>query len=234
MTNSSKVAIILMGPSGIGKGTQAFRLIQRFPNLIHFDTGQEIKKRVDDSAFSTDPKVSEQREVYYRGDLNDTVWVAELVCERIRSYAENGKGVVLSGSPRKLYEAQQVGPLLQELFDPRVLLIKLNAADETVKTRMRSRLVCNNASCGFPATKELAALPCPQCGEGWLTPKTLDSKEGIQKRIQWFYKETIPAISHLYLLGIPSVDVDGEGREEEVFGRILAAIKEKLIVIGSN
>lgn len=221
-------AIVLMGLSGAGKGTQAFRLAQHLPNFVHFDTGQEIKRRVDDPTFSGDPKAAEQREVYYRGELNDVGWVSRLVCEVIRTYASRGKGVVLSGSPRTVYEAKQVGPLLKEVFGPLAVIVKINVPEDAVRQRMTNRAVCDNSRCGFPSTKELVATLCPQCSKGKLIPKSLDSAEGMTKRIQWYYTETLPAISHLCLLGIPLVDIDGEGEEEEVFSRILASIEENL------
>ncbi|OGC55649.1 hypothetical protein A2797_01115 [candidate division WWE3 bacterium RIFCSPHIGHO2_01_FULL_48_15] len=224
----AKAAIVLMGPSGVGKGTQAFRLTKCFPGFIHFDTGQEIKKRVDDLAFALDPNVTKQREIYYRGDLNDTRWATALVCEKIKAYALEGFGIILSGSPRTVYEAEQIGPLVKEIFGQNVLIIKINVSEDAVRQRMASRVVCNNAFCGFPSTKEQIARLCPQCGKGKLAPKSLDSEEAIRRRIAWFYTQTIPALSNLYLLGIPLVEVDGEGDEERVFSQILVAIEENL------
>jgi len=214
-------AILLMGINGIGKGTQAFRLVKHLPNFVHFDTGHEIKKRVDDPAFANDPKVVEQKEVYYRGDPNDTVWVADLVCEQIKNYAAEGKGIILSGSPRKLYEASRVGPLLLELFGPRTLIIKLNGTEEVARERMLSRLVCTNSLCGFTIRKELLLEVCPECGAEKFAPKDLDSEDKIKHRISWYHTQTLPAMAHLYLLGIPITDVDGEKEEEEVFQQVL-------------
>lgn len=218
---TEKAAILLMGINGIGKGTQAFRLNKHLPNFVHFDTGHEIKRRVDDPNFADNPKVKEQREAYYRGDPNDTVWVADLVCERIRAIADQGKGIILSGSPRKLYEAQRVGPLLLELFGSRVLIIKLNGTGKTARERMLNRLVCTNSLCGFSARKSDPPESCPECGTADFAPKALDSEQMITYRIGWYHTQTIPALLHLYLLGVPIEDVDGEGEEEEVFGQVL-------------
>lgn len=224
----TKAGIVLVGPSGVGKGTQAFRLTHNFPDLVHIDTGQEIKRRVDDPLFSQDPKVEAQRVVYYRGDLNDTYWVTDLICERINACAREGHGVVLSGSPRTIYEAKQIGPLLTEVFPKRVLVIRINVSEVVIRQRMASRVVCDNTLCGFPETKDSIALLCTQCGKGKFVPKSLDSEEGMRRRISWFYEQTVPAISHLSSLGIPVVEVDGEGDEEEVFFKILTAIEKIL------
>lgn len=88
-----KGAILLMGLPGVGKGTQAFNLIGSFPNFVHVDTGAEIYRRIHDPTFASDPTVQKQREIYEAGLLNDPRWVANLVVERIHTYASQGKGL---------------------------------------------------------------------------------------------------------------------------------------------
>jgi len=222
-----KAAIVLMGLPGVGKGTQAFKLINRFPNFTHLDTGQEIKRRVDDPAFAHDPKVGRQRQVYYRGDPNDTVWVTGLISERIRSSAAEGKGVVLSGSPRKIYEAKRLGPLLKEIYRTQVLVIKLKALEETVRERMLRRLVCDNPLCAFPAVRGKAPPLCPQCGEGKFSPKKLDSEEGISHRIGWYHSETVPGLEYLRALGPSVATLNAQDGEEEVFLRVVELAEER-------
>src|SRR3990172_12149992 len=128
-------AILLMGLPGAGKGTQAFRLAERL-EYAHFDTGAEIYRRVSDPHFANDPLVQEQKELYFGGKLNTPEWVAGLVSERIRFYSERGQGIIFSGSPRSLYEAEAVLPLLEECYGrERILLAEIGGSPETARKR---------------------------------------------------------------------------------------------------
>lgn len=223
----AKIAILLMGPPGVGKGTQAFHLRRRISGLVHFDTGQEIKRRIDDPAFSSDPIIAREREAYYSHNPNDTKWVADLVCERIRAYAKEGKGIILSGSPRMVHEAERVGAVLWEHYWPKVYLFFLKAGEskeeegKIAKERALNRLVCENPLCGFPTAEKMAPEVCPECNLGKFMRKTLDSEEGISKRLSWYRSDTLPAMQYLESLGILKREINAEQTEEEILMDIL-------------
>jgi len=219
-----------MGLPGAGKGTQAFKLIERFPNFVHFDTGAEIYRRINDPAYASDPVVQRQKKLYNEGLLNDPQWVADLIVERIRHYGAQGKGIVFSGSPRTLYEAQVLMPLLFEIYgEDRTLVILLSVREETARQRAFDRLVCSNSRCRYPTTRKHLGEPCPKCGrkltddrttEGWKITKT-------DERFKEFRERTLPALAHLLSFGIAEV-IDAEGTREDVFAKILEAIGRRL------
>lgn len=226
-----KAAILLMGLPGAGKGTQAFRITERFPNFVHFDTGGEIYRRITDPAYQDDPVVQEQKEVYFAGKLNDPKWVSELVAERIRFYSEENKGIIFSGSPRTLFEAKQIAPILFESYGKdRVLVLVLGIAQETALSRSLNRLVCGNKTCRYPTAKEMAGKPCPSCSQ--ILPEGEQEEESwkteqIQTRFNEYRERTVPALEYLLSFEIAEM-LDGELPLEEVSAHVFEAIERRL------
>lgn len=228
-----KGAILLMGLPSIGKGTQALKLVERFPDFAHFDTGGEIYRRINDPAFAGDPNVQEQKKIYESGILEDPQWVAKLVAERIRFYTREGKGIVFSGSPRTPYEAETIAPILFEAYGrDHVLVLVLSASEKTAAKRSRNRLVCSNRGCRYPTTKEHAGERCPQCGEKLPTAEEQKGEEWkvatLETRLKEFRERTLPALEYLLSLGIATEVIDAEKPPKEIFVDVLAAVERRL------
>lgn len=230
-------AVLLMGLPGIGKGTQALKLVERFPNLVHFDTGGEIYRRLYDPTFTSDPRVQELKGIYEAGILvsgRDPQWVANLVIERIHFYAEQRKGLVFSGSPRTLPEAKTIVPLLLKTYGrERVLVIILSASKKTVRGRSLNRLVCNNKECRYPTTKEHGGERCPQCGKR--LPAATEQKgeewkvSTLETRFKEFEERTLPAIEYLLSLGLATETIDAERPPDEIFVDVLKVVERRLV-----
>jgi len=225
-------AILLMGLPGAGKGTQAFRLAAQFPNFVHFDTGGEIYRRVSDPHFAADPLVQEQKEIYFGGKLNTPEWVAGLVAERIHFYSDKNQGVIFSGSPRTLYEAEAILPILEECYGrERILVIEMKVSPETARERSLNRITCTKKGCRYPAHRSQGGKPCPNCGQ--LLPES-----GTQADEQWkiaqmgtrlkeYEERTKPALKFLKY-ELAHVHVNAEIDEESVFAKVLEAVKRNL------
>lgn len=230
-----RAAIILMGLPGVGKGTHAFHLAQHLPTFLHFDTGAEIYRRINDPAFASDQKVQEQKKIYEAGLLvsgTDPQWVADLVTERILFYAKRGKGLIFSGSPRTLGEAKIILPLLFEIYGKgRVLVLFLSAPRETARERSLDRLVCPNRECRYPTTKAHSGELCPQCGTRFPSLKEQKSEawkvSKIETRFKEFHERTLPVLDYLHSLGLVKVIAAG-GLEKEVSKRIMETVKQRL------
>ncbi len=226
-----KAAILLMGLPGAGKGTQAFRIMERFPNFVHFDTGGEIYRRITDPSYENDPVVQEQNELYFAGKLNDPKWVSELVGERISFYSEAEKGIIFSGSPRTLFESKQIAPILFKSYGrDRVLVLVLGIAQETALSRSLNRLVCTNKTCRYPTTKDMAGKPCPTCSQ--VLPEGEQAEEAwkteqIETRFNEYQERTVPALEYLLSFEIAEM-IDGELSQEEVSARVFEAVKRRL------
>ena len=223
-------AILLMGPPAAGKGTQAFKLASEL-GFVHFDTGGEIYRRVTDPYFENDPIVSKQKKVYFDGFLNDPQWVADLVSERVRTYKEMGKGLVFSGSPRTLYEAETVMPILFDAFGKgRVLVVEFGVSLDTARKRSLERISCTNRACRYPTYKKNAGRPCPVCGTPLPseTPKDEEWKVSqLATRFKEYEERTGPAIQYIETLGILH-KIDGEVPESRVFAQIKKLVKDYL------
>src|ERR1051325_4520026 len=99
-----KKAIILYGPPGGGKGTQSQLLVRKF-DLINFDTGSHIEAIVHDPLNKKNKLIQAERTLFDTGKLNTPSWVLQMVKENVARIADLGFGVILSGSPRTMYEA---------------------------------------------------------------------------------------------------------------------------------
>lgn len=230
-----KAAIIFMGLPGSGKGTQALKFVERFPSFAHFDTGGEIYQRLYDPIFADDPEIQELKGVYEAGILLSGYkpeWVAELVNERIRFYAKQGKGIIFSGSPRTLPEAKAITPLLFEVYGKdRVLVLVLSTSEETIKKRSLNRLVCSNPKCRYPTTKEHGGERCPQCGEKFPAAEEQKGEEWkvtkLETRLKEFRERTLPALKYLLSLGVATEAIDAERPPDEIFVDVLQAVERR-------
>jgi len=226
-----KAAVLFMGLPGAGKGTQAFRLTELFPDFVHFDTGGEIYRRITDPRFEGDEMVQQQKEIYFAGVLNDPQWVADLVAERIRTYSAQDRGLVFSGSPRTLYEAKAVAPILFDAYGKdRVAVLALEVSEETARERSLGRISCTDKTCRFPTTRDMAGKPCPVCGAALPTGDQKDEEWKISQlstRFAEYRERTVPAVEYLRSLGLVE-EIDGEMTPEEVSSAVLEVLEKRL------
>jgi len=194
-------AIFLMGLPGGGKDTQAFRFIKQFPNWVHVDTGGEIYRRITDPAFAEDTYVKQQIALYNAGALNDPLWVTKLIAERIQFYASQEKGIIFSGSPRTLYEAQNLSLVLEKAFGHRqILILEVAVLEETARKRSLDRITCGDKLCRYTTTKDMLGLPCPNCKRTFLKEDQKDDEwkvKELPKRFEEFYARTVPALKFM-------------------------------------
>ena len=108
-----KIAIMLFGPPGSGKGTQANLLASKF-NLIHFDSGKFLESVVHDQVRQKEAIIRRERELFDAGKLNSPSFVFREIAHRAEKFAESDLGIVFSGSPRTMHEAEKLVPLLKE------------------------------------------------------------------------------------------------------------------------
>jgi len=183
--------IILLGPPGAGKGTQAIKLSQRL-NLTHISTGDILRQNVTKQ---TDLG-KEAKDFMNRGLLVPDTLVAKMLIERI-DRPDTAKGFILDGYPRNLSQAETLDKMLKERNLKIDLVIDLDSSETVIIQRLTGRLVCR--SCGMNFHKK--NMPpkeegiCDSCG-GQLYQRDDDKEETVRKRLEVYRRETASLIKY--------------------------------------
>lgn len=220
-----KIAIIVLGPPGSGKTTQAQRLSEEF-GLTHFNTGEVIKDTIDDPANQNDQEIQHEKQLYNSGILNSDHWVTELVIRETKKIENSGKGVIYSGSPRRLMEAEGLIPALEEFYGRKnvfVFYIPLNFEDAL--KRVKARRICS--VCGFPLLADDHSEFCPKCG-GKIIVRTLDDPDKLKLRFDEYHKKTEPILNYFKSININVNEIKGEDSPDEVHENMVEIIKLRL------
>jgi len=209
--------LILLGPPGAGKGTQASRLVKE-RGLVQLSTGDMLRAAV---AAQT-PVGLQAKSVMESGGLVSDEIILGVVEERLAEADVQANGFLLDGFPRTVVQAEGMSK-----FATIDVAIDLVVAEEVVLERISSRRVCSK--CG--AIYSVAAPPstqwvCDKCG-GDVEQRADDTPESIAKRLAAYNTETQPTIDFYAASGL-LVKVDGIGSPDEVFARLLSAIDAQL------
>lgn len=212
--------IVILGPQGSGKGTQAEKLAEKF-NLEHIDMGKFLRE----VALLDTPLGREINEVInVRKDL-----VSESILRRTLEIKlgdlPRELGVVFDGVPRNLNQAKYFETVLGEFGRKIDRVIILNLSEEESVRRISKRRVCEQCKSVYILGKDIKNEneACFKCG-GKIILRPDDSKEGIIKRLKIFREETILALDYFKGKGIV-IEINGDQLVEKVFEEILEKLK---------
>src|SRR3989344_6135817 len=110
-----KIAVIIYGPPGSGKGTQA-NMVADAVDAVHLDTGKVCEAFVHDPKRQANKVVKRERKLFDTGILMSPRFVFSIISSEVKRIAKAGVGVVFSGSPRTMYEAERLIPVLEKLY----------------------------------------------------------------------------------------------------------------------
>jgi len=229
----AKQVIILFGPPGAGKGTQA-EILSDKTGYYHFESSKVIEHcfhtESSEKVFEIEGKkykVADEKKRWETGLLNSPPFVVNLMIEKIKELAEEGKSIIFSGSPRTVYEAEKETPLLKELYEEKnIKFVLLDIKPETTIFRNSNRRICELIRHSILFTKETEKLTkCPLDGSNLVRRKSLDDLETIKKRIEIFKAETHPVMDIIEKNGLHVHKVNGEQSVADVHKDILEAIK---------
>ncbi len=207
--------IILLGPPGAGKGTQARRLVEE-RNMVQLSTGDMLRE----ARTSGTEMGKVVADVMDRGDLVTDEIVIGLIREKLTA-GEAGGGYIFDGFPRTLAQADALGNLLSELSESLDGVIEMSVDDDVLVARITARSTCG--MCGEVYNDITKPIPadgkCSNCGSTQFTRRADDNEESLRTRLMAYYKQTSPLIGYYYAKGDLS-SVNGLGAIDEVAGEI--------------
>jgi adenylate kinase len=216
--------IVMLGPPGAGKGTQALRLAA-VRGIPHVSTGDMLREAVQ-SGTSLGRRV---QAVLDSGRLVSDEIVADLVRERL-ARADALPGVVLDGFPRTVAQAHTLDALLGP--GDALVIVDLAVSDADLVRRLARRRVCE--ACGTIVALTEADTPrvCARCG-GALVQRTDDREEVVRERLAVYERSTAPLVD-FYRERASYRPLDGAQAPDAVAGAVAGAIDEAVSVIGQN
>jgi adenylate kinase len=211
--------IILLGPPGAGKGTQARFLVDE-RNMIQLSTGDMLRE-AKNSGTEMGKIVAD---VMARGDLVTDEIVIGLIREKLQG--DKAGGFIFDGFPRTLAQADALGELLAENNETLDCVIEMKVDDAALVARITARSTC--AGCGEVYNDHTKPVPadgvCTSCGETKeFTRRADDNEDSLKQRLMEYYKKTSPLIGYYYAKG-DLKSVDGLAAMDEVKGSIDAAL----------
>jgi adenylate kinase len=212
--------IILLGPPGAGKGTQARHLVET-RGMVQLSTGDMLRE-AKDSGTEMGKRVAE---VMARGELVTDEIVIGLIREKLEAGAEGG--FIFDGFPRTLAQADALNDLLDETGETLDAVIEMEVDDEALVARITARSTCGD--CGEVYNDNTKPIPadgkCTNCGGSEFKRRADDNEESLRTRLMEYYKKTSPLIGYYHAKG-RLAKVDGLGEIAEV-QKAIAAVVDK-------
>ncbi len=214
--------LILLGPPGAGKGTQAQRLVEKY-KIPQLSTGEMLRAAV---AAGTETG-NRAKAIMDAGKLVSDDVVNAIVAERIDE-PDCANGFILDGYPRTLAQADAVEDMLAQRNTALDAVIELRVDDDAMVERVAGRYTCSNCGAGYHDTlnKPRVEGVCDECGGTEFKRRPDDNAEAMRTRLQVYYKETSPLIGYYYAKGRLKT-VDGMGTIDAV-GDEIAAVLSKI------
>lgn len=212
--------IILLGPPGAGKGTQARRLVEE-RDMVQLSTGDMLRE-----ARSSGTEMGRRvAAIMDAGELVTDEIVIGLIEERLTSGSAPG-GFIFDGFPRTLGQADALGALLSKLGQGLGAVIEMAVDDDALVARITARATCGD--CGEVYNDISRPIPesgtCVKCGGTDFKRRADDNEESLKKRLLEYYKKTSPLIGYYYAKGLLQT-VDGLDSMDGVAAAIAGALK---------
>ncbi|MFC1993234.1 adenylate kinase [Chloroflexota bacterium] len=210
--------IIFLGAPGAGKGTQAAVVAQEL-NLVHIATGDLFRQALEEG---TELGIK-ARSYMESGKLVPDEITIRMVLERLSAPEREG-GVILDGFPRNLEQAEALDKALDQQSKDIDKVVYIKVSEEELVRRLGGRWTCRNCQTPYHATNSPPKVQsrCDKCG-GELYQRPDDSIETVKQRLQVYFAQTVPLIDY-YTRGGKLLEVNGEGKVDEVSGRIVKAL----------
>ena len=203
--------LVLVGPPGAGKGTQAQFLAAHY-SIPHIATGDIFRSNLKAGT----PLGLQAKSFMDRGELVPDSVTNEMVRDRLLQ-DDLGNGFLLDGFPRNVMQAEVLRANLSEKSTPLTAVLELSIDNDEIITRLSSRRTCKD--CGLPTVNN---EKCPNCG-GNIYQREDDKEEVISRRLEVYLEQTAPIISFYRNEGL-LITVSASGSIEEITMRAISAL----------
>lgn len=236
-----KQVIILFGPPGAGKGTQSELLSEKM-RLYLFETSKMLERefRNAEKMPADSPErfveiegekfdVLNEKEIWKKGELCSPPWVTYLTVKELKRLHDDGDNIILSGSPRTVYEAEREMTVLEELYGKeniKIVLIEISA--EVTIFRNTHRKICELMRHSILFNKETEKIKlCPLDGSKLVKRKDLDDPETIKTRLVQYKERTLPLFEYFKNNDFNVNKINGEGSVAKVHEEILKILNNE-------
>jgi adenylate kinase len=206
-----EVNVVMLGPPGAGKGTQAARLSRRW-RIPHISTGDMLREAVQ----SGTPLGLEVKEIMEQGGLIDDSLITEVVRARL-DRPDTASGFLLDGYPRTVPQGRALDGFMAAKAP--LTIVEIVLAETEILRRLAARMICSE--CGLNS-QDRDAADCVNCG-GRLVPRADDAEEVVRNRLAVYHRQTAPLVD--FYGGRPTYcRVDGGQLPDQVTEDILRAV----------
>jgi adenylate kinase len=214
--------LILLGPPGAGKGTQAKAIAARH-GLVQLSTGDMLRAAVE-AGTEIGRKA---KAIMDKGELVPDAVVVKIISERL-DHPDCAAGVILDGFPRTLAQAAALDKVLREKKRKLDAVIELKVDDNQLIERIVGRFTCGKCGEGYHDRFKRPKVRgvCDVCGAAEFTRRPDDTAETVTRRLMIYYRETSPLIGYYFCRGNLRT-VDGMGSIDKV-GEDIAAVLGKI------
>lgn len=203
--------LILFGPPGAGKGTQAKILSQKFA-IPHISTGDMLREAVANQT----ELGKKAKSIMESGQLVPDDIMIGIVRETLQS-PKCKNGFILDGFPRTVEQAKALDQILEELKINDMIILDFNLNEEEIIKRITNRRSCRNCGALFNLLTEKINNNCPNCGgTGTIFQRDDDKEEVIRKRIEVYKESTLPVKNYYKSKNANFISIDGYGNIEEI------------------
>ncbi|KIC44189.1 adenylate kinase [Ruegeria sp. ANG-S4] len=220
-TTTTPAVLILLGPPGAGKGTQARMLEDKF-GLVQLSTGDLLRDAV--AAGTEAGKAA--KAVMEAGDLVSDGIVIAILRDRIAE-PDCAKGVILDGFPRTTVQAEALDGLLAATDQKVSAAISLEVEDAEMVTRISGRYTCAGCGEGYHDVYKTPAVEgvCDKCGNTEFKRRADDNAETVASRLKAYHAQTAPLIDYYQNHGVLK-RVDAMGKINDIAGDLEGIVGE--------
>ena len=213
---AGNLRLVLFGPPGAGKGTQAQLLTDRY-DLVHVSSGDLFRHNLRQGT----PLGLRAKEFMDRGELVPDEVVIDIMLDKVMSIGSDD-GFILDGFPRSIRQAGELELALTAKARGIDRVLHIDVPEDELARRLGGRFVCRECQAPFTHSGQEGPPSCDRCG-GDLYQRDDDRPEAVLRRIDVYKDATMPLLDFYRDRGV-LVDVPGQDTVESVFDRIVRSL----------